>query len=218
MVVPLIPSPYPALLFPLFLLYSLPLYLTYSVTTQKTWLIFENEQAALSLIFWSYIMCKNEIMYLFYRLLKVRWVLKQYLLEHQCGSGKSWSRNCCLAHQDFVLGWLALCMYIAHLDTLYHLLYENLWCYQDRQLLGNNIQWNCKLNVFELEWDYECLLIHSANIFSTSSMCPLRVQWCPLWTQRNERLITKGSFTENFVITLHTWLSLQGAVIDISGA
>lgn len=154
-------------------------------------------------------------MYLFYRLLKVRWVLRQYLLEHQCGSGKSLSHSWHLPHQDFVLGWHALHMYTAHLDTLCHLLFENLWCYQGRWPLGGNMQWNYKLDMFELKWENRWL-IYSANIYSTSSMCHLGDAVISyLNTKANGW--GSGSFTGDFVIIFYIWLSLQGAVIGRSG-
>lgn len=157
-------------------------------------------------------------MYLFYRVLKVRWVLRQYLLEHQCGSGRFWSHNCHLLQQGLVLGWHATCMCTAGLEILCHPLYGNLWCYQGRWLLGSNMQWNCKLNVFALKWGNSCLLIYSTDIYSTSSMCPIGDAVMSYLNIEEWGARVFGSFTENFIIIFHTRLSLQGAVIDMSAA
>ena len=162
-------------------------------------------------------MTNNEKVYLFCSVLKAQWVLRQCLLGHQCGNGKSGSHSCCLPHQDLVLGWHAVCTDTVHLAAPCHLLFANLWCYQDKWPLGNDMQWNDRLNlnVFELKRKkIDGLLIHSANIHSISSMYPLGNAVMFTWAQKNKKLMAtrSGSFTENVIF--YTWLSLQEAVID----
>lgn len=143
MLVPFIPSFFPVLLFLSFFSGFTPpppLNLTYSIITQKSWLIIKKNKLPHLLPFGHTLWSTMKKMYLFYRLLRVRWVLRQYLLEHQCGNGKSWSHNCYLPHQDSGLRWHPIRMCTARLDTLCHLLCENLSCCQDRWPLGSNMQ------------------------------------------------------------------------------